>query len=367
MKKVYEHFEHDGMYPELRTYAEDSAWVLPGCGIGIELEYENFRSRPGAFGKGYWMAVEDGSLRSTEEGEPYELKLRMPLSGADLTQALSDMAVYLRGRRNISVSPRTSLHVHMDVREMPVDKLCMLVVLFAIFERPLFRYCGADREGNNFCLPLAAAEAALNSIDFEQMVENLDRVVRYIPKYSALNLGAIRRFGSVEFRCHPGTRDMDRVREWVNILMCLKRAAMEMRYTAEDLPRMVSEIGGDRLGHEVFGGDYAALLMYPDFVSHTLEGVRYAQDLIYNRSMILFTEECYRQSYEAEGEDLFTKYCEKQRKPVKKPKRTERDTWTVTTAPPPTFRPRTRGGDDLTATLEALERSRIRQRLREEE
>lgn len=231
----------------------------------------------------YWTVKRDGSLKGKY---PYEFVLKMPLAGNDLYKAIRELAKFLHFyREDIVLSERASLQVHLDVRSMSLEQLTNLVVLYCTFERLLYRYCGGNRENNIFCVPFWKQNQNLQDIcylmDPHESVETYILTFQSCQKYSGLFIGPIINLGSVEFRMHPATRRTHEILEWVNILLCLHRAArLGIPWKLIEVPAKISSMGFDKFSKGIFG-DYLSLLKYPGYNQDVLKGIRIAQDVLY--------------------------------------------------------------------------------------
>ena len=287
------------------SYQESSDFVLPRCIIGVEVELENMKeashfvhngvnrdsdnpyfsfdaeTRGTLFGTGYWNVKSDGSLRN--DGVEFVTK---KLFGKDLAVALNELNLYLVANTipNSIASDRCSVHIHLDVTDLTKNEYARLLIDYAIFENVLFNYCGVRRKENLYCLPFARSD------DFKRTLSNIltsvekdldfKKYVNGFPKYSALNLKATSTYGSLEFRLHGGTYDMMRVKEWINIIMCLKKNCIGN--SANNLHREISRFGISNYLEKVFK-NYHRILDYNECESDIVEGIRLAQDiLLYN-------------------------------------------------------------------------------------
>lgn len=268
-----------------RTYDADPKWPLPTCYIGLELEFEN------AVNKDVVKAhinprliefKEDTSLR----GPNVELVCAVPCYGGDLTAAIKELEMIVAEFKRVNgadllLNKRTSLHVHIDVRDLSFEEFRRFKMLGIIFERALIHYCAPEREYNNFCLPTYRAESMRDT--YAQLLVNERYLKNYAPqasKYMAINYLPLIEFGSVEFRMHQGTLDMRELREWVSIIQLLKKAAVEMNFqTPTELLVHVSKLGAKELTNQVFG-EFAEKLSYPELEADILHGARFVQDLL---------------------------------------------------------------------------------------
>jgi len=287
------------------SYQESSDFVLPRCIIGVEVELENMKeashfvhngvnrdsdnpyfsfdaeTRGIFFGTGYWNVKNDGSLRNN--GVEFVTK---KIFGKDLAVALNELNEYLAAITvpNSIPSDRCSVHIHLDVTDLNKNEYARLLIDYAIFENVLFNYCGVHRKENLYCLPFARSD------DFKRTLSNIltsvekdldfKKHVNGFPKYSALNLKATSTYGSLEFRLHGGTYDIMRVKEWINIIMCLKKNCIGN--SANNLHREISRFGISNYLEKVFK-NYHQILDYNECESDIIEGIRLAQDiLLYN-------------------------------------------------------------------------------------
>jgi len=285
------------------SYQESRDFVEPRTIIGVEIELENMHTasrfadagvprnntddnfsidgetRGVLFGTGYWNVKSDGSLR--DGGVEFVTK---KLFGKDLTMALDELNEYLINEVDTEYSTpsdRCSVHIHLDVTDLDKNEYARLLIDYAIFENVLFHYCGEHRKHNLYCLPFAKSDEFKRTLShiLTSVTKNLDfkKYVNGFPKYSALNLNATSKYGSLEFRLHGGTYDMMRVKQWINIIMCLKKNCRNN--TADNLHREISRVGMSNYLEKVFK-NYHRLLDYENCESDIINGVRLAQDIM---------------------------------------------------------------------------------------
>lgn len=263
-----------------RTYEGSSSFVLPHCHVGLEYEVEQSRMKHTLEFDEFYKTEGDGSLKGDYA---FEYVFREPLSGADLYSAicmidqLHDAYVF---------TERCSLHVHLDVRDLDSDQLARLVAAYYTVEPLLFKYVGSNRINNNYCVPFSRATyeserlaIRLQEIDqskINQAVNSYNNLVHNFGKYTALNLKVLKQFGSIEFRHHPGTLDPEEVIEWVNIIMSLKKFAMESDVPVQKFGSHVSGQGIDAYVESIFG-NLTGKLTYPGYESDVMENIRHYQ------------------------------------------------------------------------------------------
>lgn len=185
--------------------------------IGIEVEVENIKERPILLY--YWKETEDGSLRNY--GVEYT---SIPLTGNQIPYALSYLKIKLEENNVPSFSQRTSIHIHLNVRNYSWERIKSLLTLYAIFEKHFFNLAGSKREENIFCVPLYKCMQLT-------VINNLEAYVKEWSKYSAINLGTIigteacKCFGTIEFRHLYGTLDIPIILFWINSIIKLHIAS----------------------------------------------------------------------------------------------------------------------------------------------
>lgn len=213
--------------------------------VGIEIELENTSYIPELV---YWEQKGDGSLRNGTE-----FVFREPLGGEYVESALAELHSALR-TSGASSGWRTSVHVHVDVRDLTVEQLKRFIALYMIFEKPLYRFAGLQRESNIYCMsyhesPVSIARLAdcfssLGGMEVWRVAEQ--------SKYSGINVKALNTFGSVEFRMHEGEWQKTKLWKWVNILLCLRKAAIERDVDVESIIHSYSREGVNFM-RSVFG------------------------------------------------------------------------------------------------------------------
>lgn len=218
----------------------------PGTyGIEIEVEGKNvgeFNPTPG------WSLKADGSLR-----DGYELVLRKPVERERLPDYL--MAVVKRAKsHDISVTDtgRGSVHVHYNMQEQELVKVVNFMCAYLIFEEVLVDYCGDHRVGNLFCLRVADAEGYIDHVCSALRDGNFPGMCNDEVRYSSMNIAALSRFGSLEFRAMRSTIDPDIILEWVDLLTNVFNWSQQF-----DNPRQLIEsfsvTGPDGVYNTVFG------------------------------------------------------------------------------------------------------------------
>lgn len=240
-------------------------WVLDDTTIGVEIEVEGvpFRALGGLVPeelKHYWAwHDEDNSLHNNG----CEFTFRNPLFGEDAQIALTVMLKIARENR-FQTSLRTGIHVHMDARDMSRHQLLGLCAYYTMFEPAIYAWVGDERHANNFCLPWYKFEGALSQASeilksckqHSVGVAGSDLVImscEQFHRYAGLNLKSLGTFGSIEFRQLKTTLEYDRVRDWINLLMGLKQAALRAPDSSIAIIRDIQRTGFEQSAANIFG------------------------------------------------------------------------------------------------------------------
>ena len=199
---------------------EDELWpstlsvVQPNFIFGVELEMENIKSdpKPNKFNN-YWTPTTDNSLRNN--GVEF---VSLPLKAFQIEKALTQLQT-----NNPNYKPefteRTSTHVHMNVRDLTLDQIMALVLVYTSVEKLLFKWVGHNRQDNIFCCPLWKTNYFKY---FATITQNPLKIPSTWQKYTALNLIPIYNKGTVEFRHLYGTWDKEVIIPWINLLSRMK-------------------------------------------------------------------------------------------------------------------------------------------------
>lgn len=178
--------------------------------VGIEIEVEKVK----AFNDPFlvWIYKADGSLRNN--GLEW---ISYPIKGDCISAALLEFYSLLTKTHHFS--PRTSLHFHFDVRHLNVDQLTSVVLTYLSVESLLYKFVGGDRDKSVFCVPLYQTDMVNELVNYLRMKFREHRTGEY--RYAGLNLDAVKKFGTIEFRHLGGTSDVSRIMTWINLLMCV--------------------------------------------------------------------------------------------------------------------------------------------------
>ena len=179
---------------------------------GCEFEIESVKSQ---IDHPAIQIVEDHSLRNSG----YEYK-----TSPNNYKTTLELFDFIHKNLKLGAEPfshRTSIHVHVNVRNLPVATVRQLVLAYALFEPVFFKFVGPEREHNIFCVPLS----------FTTMPSLYKKDIKYMHgawhKYTAFNIlplgmgkNSDHGLGTIEFRHLYGTNNREVFQKW---LLALKQ------------------------------------------------------------------------------------------------------------------------------------------------
>lgn len=187
--------------------------------VGIEIEVEG-RGLPHL--EKFWKNEEDGSLR----GESREYVLEKPMTLKEARLALSYLdAQYKAHDTKVADSVRAGVHVHVNVQDLNIIQLYNFMVVYLILEEVLVKWCGPHREGNLFCLRAGDADYLLSQLRDVAQSKQFQHLHSDQLRYASMNVKALGTYGSLEFRAMRGTRDLDLIYRWAEVLVGLREFA----------------------------------------------------------------------------------------------------------------------------------------------
>lgn len=193
--------------------------------FGIEIEVEG-RELPRIPFK-YWNTTQDGSLRGEDTAE-YVLK--KPLERPETMAALVELTRAMEAAGStLAWSERCSTHVHVNCTNFTAVQLFNFITLLLLFEDTLVNWCGEARTGNLFCLKTRDAMGSILNIASYLKEHGMRHVGGDDIRYSAINLAALHKYGSVELRSLYGTVDKAVIHTWISVLENIHNAAMDYK------------------------------------------------------------------------------------------------------------------------------------------
>lgn len=223
-----------GKAPRYSLVKVEYEWPLPEQLMGIEVELERMGNpgaefAPATLVEPYWRSEHDGSLRN---GTEYVLD--EPLAGTQLATAIHRLYTHNGFKRH----PYGSTHIHLDMCEQDTDlnvfqALCMLVYLT---EDAIFQIADPAREWCGFTNKLTTApERFLSSMFHPEVLVEGSKAQSFLyqttdrhERYYGLNIAALQKYGSIEFRYFPTAESADELISWTCLVQSYKKAAKEL-------------------------------------------------------------------------------------------------------------------------------------------
>lgn len=183
---------------------------------------------------GVWEIHAEGSIRGAE----YVLK--EPLSLSESLNAVDWLFDTLSTEWSAVIydSPRTSVHVHVNASDWPLDKLRKALPLLAAAEPFLVEMSGKHRKGNLFCLSRLDAPFGWTPI----INALCGKAASGDTHYSGINFAPLWRKGSIEFRMMRGLTKAEDVGRWLITLDALMDAIdlLPEDYSYAEFPPVLS-------------------------------------------------------------------------------------------------------------------------------
>lgn len=244
--------------------------------FGIEIEMEgNLLPMPEHIDK-IWRIKHDGSLR----GNGLEYVFNSPV---EYNKALKHIKELYNVFKTFDISPsdRCGVHIHVNMLYNTIEEIFNNIILYLIFEDLLLLYCGEDRIGNTFCLRASDAEWMILQLIKDKKDGVFSRVLdieRF--KYGALNLSALSKFGSLEYRALGTPEKADRIICWFNMINRIREYSLSIK-DWKGFFFLISRKGTYWLLDEVLG-EYATQEMKENNYL-LLEGARRIQTLAFTK------------------------------------------------------------------------------------
>lgn len=263
--------------------------------LGVEVEAENCQHNlhwsNGPNSCAPWTSTKDHSLRNN--GTEF---LAPPCNPPAARKMLIQLLTIFNKQSKAQIpefSWRTSIHVHLNMREETVGQTISLMLLYALFEKSLFQFIGEERANNHFCAPVQETDYAnLISRLLTDSDAGLPPVIQNWHKYCALNIRPLNiddhgqgkgGKGTIEFRHLEGTYDINKIVNWLNLILCLQETSRSI--TLGELRERIFEIKAlpdyVDIMHMTFG-QYTPLVK---------PSARQFKDILYNS--VEFAKECF--------------------------------------------------------------------------
>lgn len=206
--------------------------------VGLELEVEAEIALPMTELPKPWSVKAEGSLRG-DPGCAVEYYTQGPIKcdqwKLQKIRRLTDLLLKPEQKTRLDCN-RTSFHVHVNALEYTPKQVWTAITTYWLLENMLMHFCGEHRQGNMFCLRLKDAEAVLkyaaddiaNTTPFKSLAGDIIR-------YSGINLNALPKFGTLEFRGMRGAVDPVLLDNWSTGVHFLVTEAIKNFKSPEDV------------------------------------------------------------------------------------------------------------------------------------
>lgn len=271
--------------------------------IGIEIEVEgNKFPKSGHYGHNendyqlipsQWKFTHDGSLRGDDNAE---YVLANPIMFNEVDKAVTDLWQMFSDYGSVlAESNRTSVHVHLNVQNFHINRLCAFVSMYFVVEELLTSWCGDHRVGNLFCLRGRDAPAIIRRLKEFFQRDGYGYEFSSGMHYAGLNPSAIHKFGSIEIRSLRGVNDPQVILDWVSVLERLYVLSEEFKDPRE-VVNGFSGAGPMAWLQNILGDKYSTILNNVPYTTDEVRdilynGIRLAQDLCYCRDWSQFVEQ----------------------------------------------------------------------------
>lgn len=252
--------------------------------VGIEIEVEGRRL---PITEKYWRMEKDGSLRGPEN---MEYVFDRPMSLKDAKKALKYLSVcYNKADTEVHDTVRAGVHVHVNVQTLNAKELFNFITLYLILEELLVKYCGEFRQGNLFCLRSSDAGFLIDELKKAARTQEFRRLVSDDLRYSSINVKALGTYGSLEFRAMRGTRDLDLIYSWAELLVGLREVAKQYESPCHIIQGF-SEGEAENFLYRCLGEKYKPFTEYEGYRQMVMSGMRRAQDVAYAVDWSIYDE-----------------------------------------------------------------------------
>jgi hypothetical protein len=201
---------------------------LPAQLVGLELEVDRDSGAakdtvfPTAF-RPEWTKKSDGSLSNG-----YEYVLTGPLAGEGLVNAVHKL---YSADTQVFRTYTGSTHIHLNMLDgTTLEQLQALALLTYAVEGLLYYIGDNSRQWCGFANRLTGAPHAVleNLLGPEVERRGLRTALNSAGRYYGLNLAALEKYGTVEFRYFPTATSAEEMLSWVKLVQLLKKAACEL-------------------------------------------------------------------------------------------------------------------------------------------
>lgn len=223
---------------------QDDRWVSSDVYIGLEIEAENVvLSSPGlrALTTAGWNNLHDGSLKSGG----MEFVFHRPQAGDAITRLL-DVFFSNPPPLTYDSSARAGVHIHINWSDgADFESIRRLIALMYCIEPAIFEWVDAGRKYCGYSAPLlelsdAQVRTMMTTESSTALISAMKGAGLGNSRYFGTNLQSLFKHGSVEFRYFPCTNERQKIEQWINLCMLIKKVCTESPINVQELVAMLS-------------------------------------------------------------------------------------------------------------------------------
>lgn len=246
--------------------------------VGLELEVDRDagQAEGTVFPTNYrpqWDQKRDGSLANG-----YEYVLATPLAGQDLADAVHQL---FSGGAQIFRTYTGSTHIHLNMLDgTTIENLQALALLTYAVEGLLYYVGDNSRQWCGFANRMTGAPHAVleNILGPTVDRQGLRRALNNAGRYYGLNLAALDKYGTVEFRYFPTATSPEEMLSWVKLVQQIKKAACDFGNVAN-----VLEVLSDKSKYAEFVQTYL-----PEYVEEVEASCPFAKvKILANKALVI--------------------------------------------------------------------------------
>lgn len=168
------------------------------------------------YGAGEWSIVGDGSLYDGPDGFK-GVEIVSPILDTNKPEDIRSVRKLCEALQTIGcvVDSHCGLHVHVDTADMSVDDIKRIFGRYSQYEDIIDLFMPANRRGQ-----LYYAKSGKGQNQMVQNAETKQALSRVLggERYWRVNLDAMQRHGTIEFRQHSASINADTILNWINFL-----------------------------------------------------------------------------------------------------------------------------------------------------
>lgn len=182
----------------------DALSLLRAQGHNVQDDGYHHTTRP------FWRITQDNSVNA----EANELVSPILRVGKTHMKEVRSITTILR-RNGGRVDRSCGLHIHHSVSKMDLPAVIQTVGHWSLFQPTINTLIPASRRGANYARPMFGAQHWMNVIQRRVSdIEGFRTRGDDFGRYHSINLNAIRKHGTLEFRQHSGTLNGKKIEMW---------------------------------------------------------------------------------------------------------------------------------------------------------